>query len=46
MWIKNKKTGIIWEVVNQDMITRLLRNKDYIESRKSTAKKETEKKEA
>lgn len=42
MWIKNKKTGLIWEVTNKSMIDRLMKDSDYVESRKSTAKESKE----
>lgn len=45
MWIKNKKTGLTWEITNKSQIKRLLSNANYLESRKSTAEKK-EKKEA
>lgn len=41
MWIKNNKTGLIWEVVEKSKIEALLKDPDYTESRKSTATKTT-----
>lgn len=46
MWIKNKKSGIIWKIEDKEMIERLLNDKDYVESRKSTAEKKETKKES
>lgn len=46
MWIKNKTTGLTWEIVNKSQIDQLLKDANYVESRKSTAEKKTDKKEA
>lgn len=45
MWIKNKKTGVLWEINDKAHQEALLRDPDYIESRKSEAKKKEAKKE-
>lgn len=44
MWIKNKKTGLVWEITNKSQIDSLLRDPDYIESRKAEAEKKKESK--
>lgn len=31
MWIRNKRTGMIWEIVDEKMIKRLLNSEDYEE---------------
>lgn len=45
MWIKNKKTEVIWEIVDKAQITKLLNSGDYVESRKVVAEKKTKSKE-
>lgn len=39
MWIKNKKTGLIWEIVDKSHIEKLLKDPNYQESRRAEAKK-------
>jgi len=43
MWIKNKKTGLVWEITNESQKNTLLRDPDYVESRKVTAEKKSKK---
>ncbi|SFQ22910.1 Rho termination factor N-terminal domain-containing protein [Caldicoprobacter faecalis] len=31
MWIRNKRTGMIWEIIDEKMIKRLLASDDYEE---------------
>jgi len=38
MWIKNKNTGLIWEITNKSQIEKLMKDSDYVESRKEAAK--------
>lgn len=30
MWFKNKQTGLMWEIVNKEVIERLQKDKNYI----------------
>lgn len=44
MWIKNKQTGLVWEINDKAHQEKLLRDPDYIESRKVEAEKKKESK--
>jgi hypothetical protein len=43
MWIKNKKTGLVWEITSESQKNSLLRNPDFVESRKVVAEKKSKK---
>ena len=42
MWIKNKTTGLIWEIVEKNKIEKLLKDSNFVESRKAEAKPKKE----
>jgi translation initiation factor 1 (eIF-1/SUI1) len=44
LWIKNKRTGMVWEIVDEKMIKRLLNSDDYEEIQVQHEQKEQEQK--
>jgi len=44
VFFRNKKTGLVWEVVDEDHIKRLKNDDDYEEVKEEKEKKQTPKK--